>query len=163
MVLRTCQVMKLVHAQRTRNVIVVVRVFWTKPTFSTSARASCTIEIISLSANWALGSGSKGEGGLGGLSHPPPLPFWIFFFTKAKFTSKTLVLNEYEICLKMLKMVILETKIFKSFWGSMPPGPPTMLAPSESPGSAPGKQWRRENLRTGSRPFTIDVKTARLQ
>ena len=83
MVLRTCQVMKLVHAQRTRNVIVVVRVFWTKPTFSTSARASCTIEIISLSANWALGSGSKGEGGLGGLSHPPP-PILDFFFYKSE-------------------------------------------------------------------------------
>ena len=38
--------------------------------------------------------------------------------------SKKLVLNEYEICLKMLEMAILEDSIFqKNFWGSMTPDP----------------------------------------
>ena len=36
-------------------------------------------------------------------------------FAKAKFTSKTLILNEYEICLRMQEMAILETQIFKNF------------------------------------------------
>ena len=48
--------------------------------------------------------------------------FWSFF-TKAKFTSKKSILNEYEICLKMLEMAIFETQIFKNVWGSIPPDP----------------------------------------
>ena len=55
----------------------------------------------------------------GGAMLPPP-PFG-FYFTKAKFTSKKILLDEYEICLKMLEMAILETQIFKSFSGSMSP------------------------------------------
>ena len=51
-------------------------------------------------------------GGLGGLCLRPPPPFLKFFFTKVKFTSKEIVLNNYEICLKMLEMAILETQIF---------------------------------------------------
>ena len=41
-----------------------------------------------------------------------------------------MVLNEYEICLKMLEMAILEPHIFKTFWGNMPQDPPRKLAPS---------------------------------
>ena len=33
-------------------------------------------------------------------------------------------IQEYEIWLKMLEIAILETKSFKSFWGSMPSDPP---------------------------------------
>ena len=69
-----------------------------------------------------------------------------FFFTKTKFTSKKLVLNEYEICLKALEMVILEIQIFKTFWRSMTPDPLEIsclgthgASSLESPGSAPGK------------------------
>ena len=40
------------------------------------------------------------------------------------------VLNKYEICLKILEMAILETHIFKTFWESMPPDLPRKLAPS---------------------------------
>ena len=55
-----------------------------------------------------------------------------------------MVLNEYEICLKMLEMAILETQIFKNVWGSMHPDLLGKLArlcplpppPLESPGSA---------------------------
>ena len=48
-------------------------------------------------------------GGRGlGVCAPPPSPILNFFFTKTKFTSKKLVFSEYEICLKMLKMAILE-------------------------------------------------------
>ena len=54
------------------------------------------------------------------------------FYKTDKFTSKKLyvVLNEYEICLKMLEMAILEPHIFKTFWGNMPQDPPRKLAPS---------------------------------
>ena len=78
----------------------------------------------------------------GGL--PPPL-FGVSF-TKAKFTSKKVVLNKYKICLKMLEMAILETQIFKNFWESMPPDPPWKAhtfavhgapPPFESPESVP--------------------------
>ena len=40
-----------------------------------------------------------------------------------EFTSKKVVLNEYEIFLKMLEMAIIETQIFKTFWGSIPQDP----------------------------------------
>ena len=76
-----------------------------------------------------------------------------FFFTKAKFTSKKLVLNEYEICLKILEMAILEIQIFKTFWKACPQTPgkacavgarnashPPPPPPFESPGSAPAKR-----------------------
>ena len=65
------------------------------------------------------------------------------FFTKAKFTSKKLALNKYEICLKlnkMLEMAVLETQIFENFWGNMPPNSlrqSMVPLPLESPGSAP--------------------------
>ena len=68
-------------------------------------------------------SGGSKEGGLLGL----------FFFTKATFTSKKLVLNEYEICLKKLEMAILETQFFKNFRGCMPPDPPARLRRSLVP------------------------------
>ena len=73
---------------------------------------------------------------------PPPTPFLaVFYFTKAKFTSKKLVLNEYEIYLKMLEMAILETKIFKisdplessHLWHLLV----LPTAPFENPGSTP--------------------------
>ena len=58
--------------------------------------------------------------GAGDLCSPPPPPLFGFFpfFTKMKFTSKKfyVVLNEYEICLKMLEMAILETQIFEDSW-----------------------------------------------
>ena len=57
-----------------------------------------------------------GGGGWGAVT-----PLLEFFLTKAKFTSKKLVLNGYESCLKLLEVAILETRIFKNFWGSMPP------------------------------------------
>ena len=60
---------------------------------------------------------------------------------------KKLVLDEYEICLEMLEMALLETQIFKNLWGGghAPRPPPRQLAPLvlvvpsslESPGSAP--------------------------
>ena len=38
---------------------------------------------------------------------------------------------EQEIGLKMLRIAILETRIFKIFWGNMPPGPlDSSLAPT---------------------------------
>ena len=40
---------------------------------------------------------------------------------KSEVYEQKLVLNEYEICLKMLEMAILETQIFKNFWGSVLP------------------------------------------
>ena len=61
----------------------------------------------------------QGGGGWGPVS--PFLDF--FFFTKAKFTSKKLVLNEYEICLKILEMAILEIQIFKTFGKACPQTP----------------------------------------
>ena len=45
--------------------------------------------------------GGEGAGGRACAPDPSPLDFT---FTKAKFTSKKLVLDEYEICLKMLEM-----------------------------------------------------------
>ena len=73
----------------------------------------------------------RGEGGWGPVLPPPLFGFFSSSFYKNKFTSKKLyvVLNEYEICLKMLEMAILETHIFKTFWGNMPPDPPRKLAP----------------------------------
>ena len=64
------------------------------------------------------------------------------------FKSKKLVLNEYEICLKLLEMAILRLK-FSNISGEHIPRPPRKLAPSalvvapppppyESLGSAPG-------------------------
>ena len=58
------------------------------------------------------GSKGRGGGGAGGpMSSPPPLfgvlfLFFVFVFYKNEVTSKELVLNEYEICLKMLEMTI---------------------------------------------------------
>ena len=63
----------------------------------------------------------QGGGGLGGLC--PPFRI-IFLFYKSEVYWQKLVLNEYEICLKMLEMVILETQIFKFFWGGHTPRPP---------------------------------------
>ena len=40
-----------------------------------------------------------------------------------EFTSKKVVLNEYEIFLKMLEMALIETQIFKTFLGSIPQDP----------------------------------------
>ena len=59
--------------------------------------------------------GGGGGGGAGGpMSSPPFLEFcfcflflfFVFVFYKNEVTSKELVLNEYEICLKMLEMTI---------------------------------------------------------
>ena len=66
--------------------------------------------------NIIFSGGSKGGGGWGGLYSP----FGVIF-TKAKFTSKILVLNEYEIYLKMLDLAILGIRIFQNFWRSMTP------------------------------------------
>ena len=76
---------------------------------------------------WLI-QGGRGAGGL--CSLPPLFGFSSSSFYKNKFTSKKLyvVLNEYKTCLKMLEMAILETHIFKTFWGSMPPDPPRKLA-----------------------------------
>ena len=58
--------------------------------------------------------------------------------------SKKLVLDEYEICLKMLEMAILDKQIFKNSWGACPQTPPGKTCafgahgtPLESPGYAP--------------------------
>ena len=82
---------------------------------------------------------------------PPPPFFWSFLiiFIKVRFKSKKLVLNEYEICFKMMEMANLETQIFKNFWGSMLTDPPRKLMPLvlmvlhppfESPGSVLSSQ-----------------------
>ena len=80
----------------------------------------------------------------GGQAPPPPPLFWcgIEFFTMA---------YEQEIGLKMMNMAILETRIFKIFWGSMSSDPlggslaPTApvvspLPPFENARSAPSFQ-----------------------
>ena len=46
-----------------------------------------------------------------------------FFFLQKRSLLAKLILNEYEICLKMLEMAILETQIFKHFWGACPQTP----------------------------------------
>ena len=69
----------------------------------------------------------RGGGGIGGLCPPP---FWILFFLQKRSLLAKLLLNEHKICLEMLEMAILETQIFKNFWGSMHPDPPRKLAPS---------------------------------
>ena len=64
--------------------------------------------------------GSKGDGGmgLGGLCPPPPPPsLFRFCFYKSEVYYQKLVLNKYEICLKMLEKAILETRLFKKFSG----------------------------------------------
>ena len=77
---------------------------------------------------WLI-QGGRGAGGL--CSLPPLFGFFSSSFYKNKFTSKKLyvVLNEYEICLKMLEMAILETHIFKTFWGEYAPRLPRKLVP----------------------------------
>ena len=52
-------------------------------------------------------------GSEGGLCSP--FCFVFLFFYKSEVHWQKLVLNEYEICLKMLKMNILETQILKNF------------------------------------------------
>ena len=60
-----------------------------------------------------------------------PHPFWIFFKYKNEVYEQKNVLNVLnEICLKMLEMAIIETQIFKNFWGSISPDLPRKLAPS---------------------------------
>ena len=56
----------------------------------------------------------------GGAGVPPSLtPLGVFFFFKSEvYEQKKLVLNEYEICLKILEMAILETQIFKNIESS---------------------------------------------
>ena len=76
----------------------------------------CQTAILSENYDGFIQSGSRG----GPWGTVPT--FWIFF-TKAKFMSKKLVLNLYEICLKMLEMAILEIEIFKNFWGTNAPDP----------------------------------------
>ena len=55
---------------------------------------------------------------MGGPFDPPPPP-----------SLDVRGLNEYEICLRMQEMAILETQIFKNFWGAYH-RPPRKLAPS---------------------------------
>ena len=50
-------------------------------------------------------------------------PFWFFFFYKSEVYQQKVVLNEYEICLKMLEMATSETQIFKNVWGACPQNP----------------------------------------
>ena len=57
-----------------------------------------------------------------------PPPFLDFFKYKNEVYEQKNVLNE--ICLKMLEMAIIETQIFKNFWGSISPDLPRKLAPS---------------------------------
>ena len=63
-------------------------------------------------------------GGLMGLCHPTP-PFWyIYIFYKNKvYEQKKLVLNKYEICLKMMEMAIFDSN-FQIFLGEHAPRPP---------------------------------------
>ena len=98
-----------------------------------------------LSCAWFDGGWCWGGGG--GLY--PPSILDSFSFTKSKFTSKNIVINEYEVCLKMLQMTILETQILNICGGGCTAEPPRKLAPSAiimpshppqplaSPGSAP--------------------------
>ena len=70
--------------------------------------------------------GSKEGGGAGAPVAPPPPPpvlIFFFFFYKSEVYQQKFLLNEYEMCLKMLEMAILKTQIFKNFWGGMPPDP----------------------------------------
>ena len=103
---------------------------------------------ITVAITFYFGSGGFKRGEPGGAMPPPPffdffLSFFFFifyFFTKAKFTSKKSVLDEYEICLKMLEMAILETQNFKTFWTPLENlclWRSWCPSPFESPGSAP--------------------------
>ena len=91
-----------------------------------------------------------------GASSPPPSPSSDYFsFYKSKVYLQKLVLNEYEICLKMLEMAILETQIFKIFWGGgMPPDPPRKLAPLALVG-APPPPPPFENLESAPVPISV--------
>ena len=75
--------------------------------------------------------------------------FWSFFFNKNEVYEQNLVLNEYEIYLKILEMAVLETQIFKNFWPhaprphwkiyafvarvALPPPPPPLLKVLDPP------------------------------
>ena len=49
-----------------------------------------------------------------------PMPPLDFIFTKAKFTSKEIVLDEYEICRKMLEQIFKNLSAFGAS-GALPP------------------------------------------
>ena len=76
--------------------------------------------------NRPVSGGSKGGGG-----GAVPSLFWIFFFLQKRslLTKISIFKNEYEICLKKLEMAILDTQIFKNFWGvgGYAPRPPYLI------------------------------------
>ena len=66
-------------------------------------------------------------GGLGGAVPPPPF-LGVLFLDISEVYKQKLVLNKYEIYLKMLEMVIFETQIFKNLkeshlWHPLVPSP----------------------------------------
>ena len=89
---------------------------------------------------WMRASGgSKGGEGLGLCPHPPtPNLLDLFFLQQRSVTNKKRVLNENEICHKMLEMAILDTQIFKNFLGEHAP---RKLAPSIIWGSKCGETY----------------------
>ena len=120
---------------------------------------------ITVTITFYFGSGRFKRGEPGGPVPPLPHPLWIFFFTKAKFMSKKLILDENEIYYKMLEMAISETQIFINFGGDMPPDPLRKLAPLalvvppphpfESPGSAPVSHCCNYRFKWTCLPFTF--------
>ena len=85
-------------------------------------------------------------GGGGGWGASVRFSDYFSFLQKRSLLTK-ISINEYEICLKILEMVILETQIFKIFGGACPHTPPGSLRlrrslvppphPFQNPGSAP--------------------------
>ena len=67
----------------------------------------------------------QGGEGLGGLPPPPPILLALFFLLKWNlFMSKKFALKEYQICLKMLEIAIIETQNnVKKFLGEHAPRP----------------------------------------
>ena len=62
------------------------------------------------------------KGGVGARSSPFPFSWNKHYYISAEHHLKEAY--EQGIGLKMQKMAILETQVFKNFWGSMPPDPP---------------------------------------
>ena len=59
----------------------------------------------------------------GGGGQPVHPLFWSFFYCCISEVYEQKISNEYEICLKMLEMAILETQISKNYGGACPRPP----------------------------------------
>ena len=73
------------------------------------------------------------QGGLGACPSPPSFfVFFLFFYRNEVYKQKVICKvfqTSTKFCFKMLEMAILETHIFKNFWGGHAPDPPIKLVP----------------------------------